>query len=367
MRKDQLVKILFLVVFWVFAVLFYVFIEMAIENYFAEFREVTVPPYNFKRVALIGVLVTIVGGSVIASFEVLYFNRLLSRKPFGFVLLIKNLFYLLNLFIFISIATIISSSFILKSPLFSAAVMSSYLEFISGPKIWAIMLYWGFAVMVALFTLNISEKLGQGVLLNYLLGKYHKPKEDKRIFMFLDLTSSSSYAEQLGHLKYSRLIQDCFFDLNDVIYQYDLQIYQYVGDEVVLTWGKNKGIRNNNCIKTYFAFEEAIKKRSDYYYSEYGLIPQFKAGVNFGFVTIAEVGQMKKELAYHGDAINTAAHIRSVCGKNSRKLLISADLLSLLPDIDKEYDIEYMGVCELKGKKNVVGIFSIDRKNKQPA
>ena len=86
------------------------------------------------------------------------------------------------------------------------------------------MFYWIFQVMFALFILHISEKLGQGVLFNYLLGRYYKPKEDTRIFMFLDLTSSSTYAEKLGHIKYSSLIQDCFFDLTDVVNEFDVQI-----------------------------------------------------------------------------------------------------------------------------------------------
>ncbi len=180
--------------------------------------------------------------------------------------------------------------------------------------------------------------------------------------MFLDLTSSSTYAEKLGHIKYSRLIQDCFFDLTEVVNKYNVQIYQYVGDEVVLTWQKDNGIENNKCLKTFFAFQQAIKEKSIYYEKEYGLVPEFKAGLNFGFVTIAEVGEMKRELAYHGDAINTASHIRSVCGKHNKKLLISADLLSLLPGIDDDFNIESMGVCQLKGKKNVIGIFSVDEK-----
>ena len=58
-----------------------------------------------------------------------------------------------------------------------------------------------------------------------------------------------------------------------------------------------------------------LNERSDYYEKNMVLVPQFKAGINYGFVTIAEVGEMKKELAYHGDAINTAAHIRSICSK----------------------------------------------------
>ena len=185
--------------------------------------------------------------------------------------------------------------------------------------------------------------------------------------MFLDLTSSSVYAEKLGHLKYSKLLQDCFFDLTDAIYEHHVQIYQYVGDEVVLTWQKDKGIAKNRCIKTFFAFANVLNSKSEYYKKEYGFVPEFKAGINYGFVTIAEVGEMKKELAYHGDAINTASHIRSICGKYNKKLLISADLLSILPDVDQEFIVESVGICELKGKKNVIAVFSVEERKRQNA
>ena len=64
--------------------------------------------------------------------------------------------------------------------------------------------------MSALFILSISEKLGQGVLLNYLLGKYHSPKVETRIFMFLDLTSSTEYAFFIISID-ERIISQYFF------------------------------------------------------------------------------------------------------------------------------------------------------------
>jgi len=335
---------------------------MAIESDLATYFNIKGYYYNFLRTILISTSLALIGGTTIASIEVLVFNKLLQKKPLGLVLFIKSLFYLTIIFIVTSTGTIISHSLIFSKPIYDKQVLADFYNYLSGPKIWAVMMYWGFCVMLALFIVQIGEKLGQGVLLNYLLGKYHKPKEDARIFMFLDLTSSSAYAEKLGHIKYSKLLQDCFFDLTDAVNENHVQIYQYVGDEVVLTWQKDKGIENNRCIKTFFAFTNALRMKSEYYEKEYGVQPEFKAGINYGFVTIAEVGEMKKELAYHGDAINTAAHIRSICGKHNKKFLVSADLISILPTVDEEFVVESVGVCELKGKKNVIAIFSIEEK-----
>ncbi|MCB9220013.1 MAG: adenylate/guanylate cyclase domain-containing protein [Ignavibacteriales bacterium] len=364
MTRTKLHKIIFLLGYWITAAIFYVFLEMSIEGYTAKIYDIydLNYKYNLPRVLIIAVSVVAVGGTVLAMFEVLFFSKFFRKKPFGMVLLTKSLFYFASIFSLISFATYISLSFILDKSLFHIAVLERYLNYLTSPKLWALMGYWGFAVMSGLFVLNISEKLGQGVLLNYILGKYHNPKTENRIFMFLDLISSTSYAEQLGHNKYSMMIQDCYSDLTDVVIKCCANIYQYVGDEVVLTWEKNKGIQNNNCINAFFEFKRILNEKQSYYKNKYGLIPEFKAGSNYGFITIAEVGEMKKELAFHGDAINIAARIRSNCSELKKELLISADLLSILPTIDASYKVESVGITVLKGKKNFVGVFSVEEK-----
>ena len=72
-----------------------------------------------------------------------------------------------------------------------------------------------------------------------------------------------------------------------------------------------------------------------------------------------EVGDIKREIAYHGDVINTTSRIRSACTELNERVLISADLLSHLIDIDNDFVVESKGVTTLKGKENIIGIFSI--------
>jgi len=92
-------------------------------------------------------------------------------------------------------------------------VMVRFKEYLSSPPFIWNLLYWCISTMIALFILQVSDKFGQGVLMKFLVGLYHKPKEEIRIFMFPDLTSSTTLAEKLGHIKYSQLIQDCFLTL----------------------------------------------------------------------------------------------------------------------------------------------------------
>jgi adenylate cyclase len=346
----------------VFAAVFYVFFESTIVSYHALSTNILGIEYDLPRSLLVSVLVTFIGGTAIASFEVLYFNKLLRKQPFGKTLILKTAFYLFNIFIFTSVAIIIIVSIALDLSLFNPETLNTYTKYLSNRVFVLIMIYWGFAVMMGLFILQISDKLGQGVLINYLLGKYHNPKEETRIFMFLDLKSSTSYAEEHGHIKYSQLIQDCFYDLTDVVIRRNASVYQYVGDEVVLTWDLKNGTMNNNCLNTFFDFDKVLKSKSNYYKGNYDVVPDFKAGIHYGEAIITELGGAKKEIAFHGDTLNTTSRIQDTCNQLKKCLLVSADLLSILhdKDLDKKYTIESKGIVQLKGKKHEIGLFSVE-------
>ncbi len=208
----------------------------------------------------------------------------------------------------------------------------------------------------------LERKVGANVLLNLLIGKYHFPREEKRIFMFLDLRSSTTLAEKLGHIKFSSLIQDCFNDLTDAIISHKVEVYQYVGDEAVLTWRVKDGLTNNNCLQTYFTFQNKLDKKKNYYLSKYDTTPFFKAGVHFGLVTVTEVGVIKREIAYHSDVLNTAARIQSKCNEFNAPLLISEDLYSELKNMDN-FDFQSIGGITLRGKNEAVNIYSCKAKS----
>ena len=359
MSKTQFYKILFLVIFWVMAAIFITSYEgVALGFQHPGDTLQRGGEYNFAVYLFTAILFTFVIGTLMACFEVLYLNNLLRKKPFGLTLLIKTLFYLSNIFIWSSLAVLVMYSYDFSKPIFNEQVLYAFIEYLVSLNIVMVMLWWGFTILMSLFILQVADKFGQGVLINFLLGKYHKPKEEQRIFMFMDLKSSTTYAEKLGHIKYSQLIQDCFFDITVVVNKYNAKIYQYVGDEVVLSWDMETGIKNNNCINTFFEYDKLLMSKSNYYENKYGFVPEFKAGVNSGFVTVAEVGELKKELAYHGDVLNTAARIQGKCNEYNSKMLISEEIMNKLKE-NSEYQYELIGNIKLKGKEQLVNIFKV--------
>jgi adenylate cyclase len=355
---ENLYKIIFLVSFWVFVALFFIFYDWGILFDPGLLDNSQTKDYELSSVLISSMIATIIGGIFIASIEVFYFSKLLRKKPFGLSLLIKTAFYMTNIIFFTSLSILIGNSLKYEKSIFHDDIVQIYLSYLFSPRLLSIWLLWGFTVILALFILQISEKLGQGVLANYLLGKYHRPREEVRIFMFLDLKSSTSLAEQLGHIRYSLLIQDCFYDLTEVVSKRKAQIYQYVGDEIVLTWKLGPGLRNENCLNIYFDYDNVLKRKKEYYMDKYGLVPEFKAGLDSGMITVAEVGEIKKELAYHGDVLNSASRIQAMCNQYQSDVLLSERLKKQFNGY-REKGFDLIGEFLLKGKNELMNVYRI--------
>ena len=221
-----------------------------------------------------------------------------------------------------------------------------------------LLVYYTCMTLVINFVNQVNRKYGPGVLIPLLLGRYRNPKETERIFMFMDLKSSTAIAEQLGHLRYSSFIRDCFADINAVLFKYHAQVYQYVGDEIVLMWPVEEGLQNHSCIRFYSACREQFRQRADHYHTLYGLLPHFKAGVHMGTVTAVEIGDVKRDIAYHGDTLNTAARIQSVCNVYGKDLLASESLVDKIGP-HPQLKTESLGKILLRGKSTEMGIVNV--------
>jgi adenylate cyclase len=189
------------------------------------------------------------------------------------------------------------------------------------------------------FVRQLNRMLGPGTLVNLLLGRYHRPVAEDRIFMFLDLNNSTAIAEALGPLRFNDFKNDFFYDVAEPVLETRGQIYQYVGDEVVVTWTTERGLR-------------------DRYLARYGVVPEFKAGLHGGPVVTAEIGDIKKDIVHRGDTVNTAARVEAQCRPLERRVLVSEALLSRC-QVPEELEIEDMGERELRGKIEALRLYSV--------
>ena len=176
--------------------------------------------------------------------------------------------------------------------------------------------------------------------------------------MFLDMKSSTTIAEQLGHVRFYSLLNELFHEISQPVLQTKAEIYQYVGDEVVLTWEVEHGLENSNCLKTFFMFRESLLRNSDNYFKNFGVKPEFKAGLHFGKVISAQIGDIKREIVYNGDVLNTTARIQSECNKYQRDCLVSGILMNRLKQMDG-FKWERIDAVTLRGKETQVELFSV--------
>ena len=238
---------------------------------------------------------------------------------------------------------------------------TSFWRFISHPNA-SLLFFYSILVNFTLTSLHqVNLLLGKGNLWKFIRGDFYSPRVERRVFMFVDLKGSTSIAESLGHIMYSKFLQDCFYDLR-VVQSFDAEVYQYVGDEAVLSWRVKRKMDFSKCIKAFWAFQDQLEKRASNYQSKYGVVPQFKAGINLGEVTTAEVGEIKKEIAYHGDTMNIAARIQDKCNDFDESLLMSEFFHTQLTS-DEAFEVRLMGEELLRGKNKTVKIFAINKKD----
>jgi adenylate cyclase len=223
------------------------------------------------------------------------------------------------------------------------------------PSFLVAMAIWGLLASGTQFMLQVNDKFGPGVLWRLITGRYHQPREEERIFMFLDLQSSTSIAETLGHRRFFELLRELYQDITWPITECAGEIYQYVGDEVVVSWPPTRGLQDVNCVRCFFQIEEAIDARRPDYLKRFGVAPIFKAGVHVGPATVGEIGVVKKDIVFSGDVLNTTARIQGECNRYRVNLLVSADLLQLMPVEDAFHAIP-IGEIPLRGKSEPLAL-----------
>ncbi len=278
----------------------------------------------------------------------------LRSRSYGFFIL----FQILGILVLAVIAIAVAGTFSLFAGNISLdQYLPSMINFLFSWDVAALAFFLITWTAIGGFIRQMMVKVGPRVMGNLMIGKYYNPREENRIFLFLDMKDSTTIAAMLGHAHYSRLIQDCFRDLTDSVLRFQVEIYQYIGDEAVLTWKPARGIRNANCIRVYYDFINTLNRRADYYRQQYGVVPFFKAGVNAGPVTVSEIGVIKREIAYLSEVLHTAARIQGKCNELREGILISNSLMILLENIPG-ISFETMGAVELRGKIEKEEIFA---------
>jgi len=343
-----LTNITFQFVFWVIAYMFYVFLtgDNNIINNFSQQAQIY-PVYLFI------VYVAVSTSLLFLVIDILFNDKVNRFFPIQLTLLIKSVLYFLSAFVIIFAASI---------PATGLPQNYTYSELIlqipdTNIYLFRFLIFFYIACFLNSLLKDVFTKIGRGNLKNWFFGALNKPREEERIFMFIDLKSSTAIAEALRHKKFSHLIQDLFNDLA-IVDNYKGEIYQYLGDGAIISWTIKSGLMRNNFIRSFFAVSKVLENRKRYYNRKYKLTPQFKAGVHVGKVMVLQIGKIRRDISYNGDTMNTAARIESKCNELKSNLLISGVLYEMIQN-KKQYKFKSAGEIQLKGKRKPMEIYKV--------
>ena len=188
------------------------------------------------------------------------------------------------------------------------------------------------------FVIQVDRMLGQGELARFVRGRYHHPRVEERIFLLLDLVGSTGIAERLGGERFLALLNDAYDDVAGAILE-------------------QRGV---------FAIEDALARRATYYRQRYGMMPSFRYVLHLGTVVSGELGSLKQEIAYIGDAINVAARLVDAGRSLDRPRLASQALLDrlTLPAAFRATPLEPLA---LRGRQAPLAVAALDRVDTAPA
>ncbi|PSR13284.1 MAG: hypothetical protein DA408_00435 [Bacteroidetes bacterium] len=315
--------------------------------------------FDFSNWLMGSWLAVTLGLLLLGPFIIYLLYRILRAAPYW-----KVLVYLLSGYTFIALLTnfaVMPMIYALdnEAPLYGSASLAYAVNYIQTPNFLAIYFFWLLMLVVTVIIILVNEKYGPGMFGKILMGQYYHPKLETRIFMFLDMKSSTTIAETMGEELYFNLLKDCFADMTMPILDNAGEIYQYVGDEIIVCWSMEKGLAQGRCIQTFFDVRKQLLARKDYYESTYGILPSFKAGFHFGQVVAGEIGIIKRDITYSGDVLNTTSRIQSKCNELGVDHLISGPLWSKIKVHFPAGGEQVSDQIELRGRQERMDLYRV--------
>lgn len=299
-----------------------------------------------------------------SAFDRYFFRPRYRGFKFSYILILRLTFYLAAVSFSVLLVWVLNEARLENTGFIEVITNGQLKDFVLRDEFFRILI---FAVVVSALVIYISQMnylLGENVFLRYLSGKYYKPVEEERFFMFLDLTASTTLAEKTSPIEYHKFLNNYFYDVNDPIVGAKGEIFQYAGDQVVITWTKKNGIKKSNCVRCFFKIKHKLDKLQEDYVRKFGMFPKIKAGLHFGNIIVGEIGDSKKEIVYHGDVMNTASRIQEECNTLNSNFLVSKEVLNVV-ELPEKYRSELLGRFLLKGKEQEVEIYSIEEMTNQ--
>jgi adenylate cyclase len=252
--------------------LLYIFIERSTLGDIDHYPE-TGNYYNFSISVITVLCQAFILGLIFGILEEYVFKNLLQRKPFLMKLILKIILYVAIIFTMAIISSLILNVWRVNLTRSHSDVIRPVVHFTVNFSFLTALSYTGVLIGIGLFYSEMVDYIGLNAIANFFTGKFSKSKVEDRVFMFLDMKSSTTIAEKLGHEQYYQLLNNYYRDMTSAIVSTGGEIYQYVGDEIIVSWEYEKGIKDLNCIQCFFLIRDKMEKRYSFYQQKFGVVP----------------------------------------------------------------------------------------------
>jgi len=343
--RYRLRVVVFISLIWVFFSLIFKYNIIAVDSQLLSNR----------RVGYFSLVFAIIG-FIVSGAETFFLRKAFHSQPLWLSIILKLALTFL-LFLGVSLVFLLAYFVIRYNGNFEVFTSVFISKMLLTPSFLMLMIDLGLLAFMSMLLLEVIDKYGPGGFSNMIRGRYNKPKIENRIFIFLDINDSTTIAEKLGHERYFELLKDFFADITEPVLINGGEIYQYVGDEIVLSWQTTTS-NKRHCLRFIKHALTALKAKESYYLKKYDFYPAFKTGIHAGDVTAGYIGIIKKDLVYSGDTLNTAARIRSKCHDLNQAFIYSGAFLENFRIPAAYHSIE-IGEMQLRGRQEKEKLYAL--------
>jgi len=312
--------------------------------------------YPFVNGGIIGLAL----GIATAYFEFFLNKKWMKYRSLLSIIAFRTIYYTVIVSLVIIIEIGVARMFKNHLSFSELLVNKEFNEYIYGGEFITSVFYALALVVFVNFNYEINRKLGPGVLLSLITGRYHRPREIEKVFLFLNLSNAREIIKQIGRMQFHEFINEVIYDITTPIITRRGIIYHYVDNEMVIKWNKTEGIRNANALHCFFEIKERLKENHPTYLKRFGVVPEINGALHVGIVVKGEIGLIRSEIVYHGDTMNTTSRILDKCKSFSTDIIASAQLLELI-SLPGNYTQRKCENGLLRGKNTLVELYAVQQ------
>jgi adenylate cyclase len=177
--------------------------------------------------------------------------------------------------------------------------------------------------LVGVSMMRIIHFVGPETLFHLLVGTYHRPVQDRKVLLFLDVNDSTALGVALGPLATRALMRKFLADVSRPIIDFGGDIYLYKGDGLIATWNWAAAMRHKAVLSAVDAMFQTIERERNVYERLWDRVPSFRVGIHGGAVVVSEQGEAKRSIGIYGDTINIAARMEEAAKSHNVSCIMS--------------------------------------------